>query len=258
MNATMQSLVDNTINTHMRNIRKKFERVIRASPPSKANMATATAGGRPVARRRSGPSLATKLMPGAALLASHFSLCQLLAMEQFLIQAAQAQLLTAEGISTLLNGRDGLFNDLPLSAEGYASLYATPARPFASMPETGTGRPAERRLAFGADPDTGNRPDGSFDLILGDRADQLYAVLRILDRDRPGGSRRPSPGQRGSRAPYLPGRQRRPRTDPAHLLRPRRPHGLRHGREPRFARTGSRTIAFKASLRPPIREKATW
>ena len=143
-----------------------------------------------MARRRfRGPSLATKLMLlGAALLSlPYFSLRQLLAMEQFLIQGqAQAQLLTAEGISTLLNGRDDLFNDLPLSAEGYASLYAHPL-PSAIRLDARDGDwdgLAERRLVFGADPDTGNRPDGSFDLILGDRADQLYAVLRILDRDR--------------------------------------------------------------------------
>jgi two-component system, OmpR family, sensor histidine kinase ChvG len=136
-----------------------------------------------------GPSLATKLMLlGAALLSlPYFSLRQLLAMEQFLIQGqAQAQLLTAEGISTLLNGRDDLFNDLPLSAEGYASLYAHPL-PSAIRLDGRDGDwdvLAERRLVFGADPDSGERPDGSFDLILGERADQLYAVLRILDRDR--------------------------------------------------------------------------
>ena len=128
------------------------------------------------------------MLLGAALLSlPYFSLRQLLAMEQFLIQGqAQAQLLTAEGISTLLNGRDDLFNDLPLSAEGYASLYAHPL-PSAIRLDARDGDwdgLAERRLVFGADPDTGNRPDGSFDLILGDRADQLYAVLRILDRDR--------------------------------------------------------------------------
>ena len=140
-------------------------------------------------RRFRGPSLATKLMLlGAALLSlPYFSLRQLLAMEQFLIQGqAQAQLLTAEGISTLLNGRDDLFNDLPLSAEGYASLYAHPL-PSAIRLDGRDGDwdgLAERRLVFGADPDSGNRPDGSFDLILGERADQLYAVLRILDRDR--------------------------------------------------------------------------
>ena len=128
------------------------------------------------------------MLLGAALLSlPYFSLRQLLAMEQFLIQGqAQAQLLTAEGISTLLNGRDDLFNDLPLSAEGYASLYAHPL-PSAIRLDGRDGDwdgLAERRLVFGADPDSGNRPDGSFDLILGERADQLYAVLRILDRDR--------------------------------------------------------------------------
>jgi dedicated sortase system histidine kinase len=128
------------------------------------------------------------MLLGAALLSlPYFSLRQLLAMEQFLIQGqAQAQLLTAEGISTLLNGRDDLFNDLPLSAEGYASLYAHPL-PSAIRLDGRDGDwdgLAERRLVFGADPDSGDRPDGSFDLILGDRADQLYAVLRILDRDR--------------------------------------------------------------------------
>ena len=128
------------------------------------------------------------MLLGAALLRlPYFSLRQLLAMEQFLIQGqAQAQLLTAEGISTLLNGRDDLFNDLPLSAEGYASLYAHPL-PSAIRLDGRDGDwdgLAERRLVFGADPDSGDRPDGSFDLILGERADQLYAVLRILDRDR--------------------------------------------------------------------------
>jgi len=128
------------------------------------------------------------MLLGAALLSlPYFSLRQLLAMEQFLIQGqAQAQLLTAEGISTLLNGRDDLFNDLPLSAEGYASLYAHPL-PSAIRLDGRDGDwdgLAERRLVFGADPDSGDRPDGSFDLILGERADQLYAVLRILDRDR--------------------------------------------------------------------------
>jgi hypothetical protein len=114
------------------------------------------------------------MLLGAALLSlPYFSLRQLLAMEQFLIQGqAQAQLLTAEGISTLLNGRDDLFNDLPLSAEGYASLYAHPL-PSAIRLDGRDGDwdgLAERRLVFGADPDSGNRPDGSFDLILGERS----------------------------------------------------------------------------------------
>ena len=48
-------------------------------------------------------------------------------MESFLVQGqSQAQLLTAQGISTLLNGREDLFNDLPISLDGYEALYAHP------------------------------------------------------------------------------------------------------------------------------------
>ena len=44
-------------------------------------------------------------------------------MEDFLVDSqANAQLLTAEGISTLLNGRPDLFYDLPLTPEGYEAI----------------------------------------------------------------------------------------------------------------------------------------
>ncbi|MDZ7825918.1 MAG: hypothetical protein U5R48_07870 [Gammaproteobacteria bacterium] len=82
---------------------------------------------KPLLRR--GPRLGTKLMMlGAALLiVPWFSFRQLVQMESFLIQGqSQAQLLTAEGISTLLNGREDLFNDLPISLDGYEALYAHP------------------------------------------------------------------------------------------------------------------------------------
>ena len=52
-----------------------------------------------------------------------FSYLYLQEMEDFLVDSqANAQLLTAEGISTLLNGRSDLFNELPLSPEGYEQL----------------------------------------------------------------------------------------------------------------------------------------
>ena len=48
-------------------------------------------------------------------------------MEEILIDSqANAQLLTAEGISTLLNGRSDLFDELPISPDGYEKLYAHP------------------------------------------------------------------------------------------------------------------------------------
>ena len=63
-----------------------------------------------------GPRLPTKLaLLGLALLVvPWFSYQQLVEMERLLIQGqSQAQLLTAEGISTLFNGREDLFDDLP-------------------------------------------------------------------------------------------------------------------------------------------------
>ena len=72
-----------------------------------------------------GPRLGTKLaLMGLALLAvPWFSYQQLVEMERLLVQGqSQAQLLTAEGISTLFNGRDDLFNDLPLNLEDFEPL----------------------------------------------------------------------------------------------------------------------------------------
>ncbi|MBT3565700.1 MAG: hypothetical protein HN493_17380, partial [Gammaproteobacteria bacterium] len=77
-----------------------------------------------------GPRLATKLfilMSLALVVLPWFSYLYLQEMEDFLVDSqANAQLLTAEGISTLLNGRSDLFNELPLSPEGYEQLYAHP------------------------------------------------------------------------------------------------------------------------------------
>ena len=77
-----------------------------------------------------GPRLGTKLlilMSFALVVIPWFSYLYLSEMEDFLVDSqANAQLLTAEGISTLLNGRSDLFYELPLSPEGYEQLYAHP------------------------------------------------------------------------------------------------------------------------------------
>ncbi len=66
-----------------------------------------------------GLSLRTKLiilMSMALVVFPWFSYQYLSRMEDFLVESqANAQLLTAEGISNLLNGRTDLFDDLPLS-----------------------------------------------------------------------------------------------------------------------------------------------
>ncbi len=132
-----------------------------------------------------GPRLGTKLLLwGLVLLIVPFiSYRQLLGMERLLVQGqSQAQLLTAEGISTLFNGRDDLFNDLPVSIQDYESLYARPLQaPVRIDGKVGDwGEINERLLKFGTDAD-GNIIDGGFDLVLGERAGQLYAFMRIRD-----------------------------------------------------------------------------
>ena len=76
-----------------------------------------------------GPRLGTKLMllSLALLTVPVISYRQLVEMESFLIEGqSQAQLLTSEGISTLFNGREDLFYDLPVNLADYEALYAHP------------------------------------------------------------------------------------------------------------------------------------
>ena len=74
-----------------------------------------------IGSRFRGPRLRTKLLLLAlgVLALPYLSYLQLAEMERLLIQGqSNAQLLTAEGISTLFNDRQDLFNDLPVSLEG--------------------------------------------------------------------------------------------------------------------------------------------
>jgi len=133
-----------------------------------------------------GPRLGTKLMLlGLALLViPWFSYQQLVSMERLLIQGqSNTQLLTAEGISTLFNGRDQLFSDLPISTEDYEALYAYPvdegARLDGNVDDWGDGL-EDRLLRFGADRQK-NATDGTFELVLGEKSDQLWGFLRVTD-----------------------------------------------------------------------------
>ncbi len=83
-----------------------------------------------IGNRIRGPRLGTKLMLWGLvlLIVPWISYRQLIGMERLLIQGqSQAQLLTAEGISTLFNGREDLFNDLPIRIEDYESLVRASA-----------------------------------------------------------------------------------------------------------------------------------
>ena len=132
-----------------------------------------------------GPRLGTKLaMMGLALLIiPWFSYLQLVEMERLLIQGqAQAQLLTAQGISTLFNGREDLFNDLPVNVEDFEPLYALPLQSTIRLDGDADdwGDDAQKSyLQFGS---TLGNSDADFSLLLGERAEYLYAHMRIQDQ----------------------------------------------------------------------------
>ena len=115
-----------------------------------------------------------------------FSYLYLSEMEDFLVDSqANAQLLTAEGISTLLNGRSDLFYELPLSPEGYEQLYAHPLQ----SPIRIDGRDndweevLEYNIGFG-NLDSSSESDPSlnqFHLALGEHNDQIYALVTVKD-----------------------------------------------------------------------------
>jgi signal transduction histidine kinase len=103
-------------------------------------------------------------------------------MERLLIQGqSQAQLLTAEGISTLFNGREDLFNDLPVALEDFEPLYAQPLENTIRLDASADdwGQTDDRNyLQFGTS--SGNQ-DADFTLMLGERSDYLYAHMRVQD-----------------------------------------------------------------------------
>jgi signal transduction histidine kinase len=118
----------------------------------------------------------------ALLVVPWFSYLQLVEMERLLIQGqSQAQLLTAEGISTLFNGREDLFNDLPVALEDFEPLYAQPLENTIRLDASADdwGQTDDRNyLQFGTS--SGNQ-DADFTLMLGERSDYLYAHMRVQD-----------------------------------------------------------------------------
>ncbi len=133
-----------------------------------------------------GPRLGTKLalLGMALLIVPMLSYRQLVEMEELLILGqSQAQLLSAKGISTLFNGREDLFNDLPIDVEDFEPLYAHPLANNIRMDGLADDWDEgllDERLSFGTAEGT---QDGDFQLVLGERAGQLYAQLRIVDAD---------------------------------------------------------------------------
>ena len=128
-----------------------------------------------------GPRLGTKLLLlGLVLLVIPYLGTQSLrAMKNFLFKGQeQAQLMTAQGIATLLHGRDELFNDTPSSVEGYAELPIFPL-------ETNIQLDAfdEEWKAYGLKRKSQTYPGSGifFELVLGEREGYIYGLLQVND-----------------------------------------------------------------------------
>ena len=131
-----------------------------------------------------GPRLGTKLafLGLTLLVVPWFSYRQLVETENILVRGqSQALVLTAAGISTLFNGREDLFNDLPVDLEDFEPLFAHPLQAVVRLDgerEEWDENLNNEILSFGSP--SGNK-DGDFSLLLGERDGQLYAYMRIID-----------------------------------------------------------------------------
>lgn len=136
-----------------------------------------------------GPRLGTKLlmlMSFALVVIPWLSYRYLTEMEDFLVDSqASAQMLTAEGISTLLNGRPDLFNELPISPEGYEQLFVHPLTTPIRIDGKNNDWEAvlDYKLTFGnAELSDGETKDvNQFYLVLGEHKDQVYALVQVKD-----------------------------------------------------------------------------
>ena len=137
-----------------------------------------------------GPRLGTKLlilMSSAVVIIPWLSYIYLSEMEDFLVDSqANAQILTAEGISTLLHGRSDIFHELPLSLEGYEQLYAHPLQnPIRIDGKNNDWEEVlEYNIGFGtieAEEGPSEGLDNLFHLALGEHNDQIYALVTIKD-----------------------------------------------------------------------------
>lgn len=137
-----------------------------------------------ILNRIRGPRLSTKLavLALALLIVPFFSYRQLVQMEQLLVQIqSQALLLLARNISTLFNGRDDLFDDLPVTAEQFEPLYAHAIDATVRLDGEAEEWPAEIKDEYLGFQSTAASGDGDFDLLLGEREGFLYAHLKVYD-----------------------------------------------------------------------------
>ena len=100
------------------------------------------------------------------------------AMQQFLIDGqAQAQLLSARGIATLLHGRSDLFDDPTDDVASYADipLYPLSGRILLDGYDEDWQNLSDHKLTFGS-------PDNTqFSLVLGQVDDTVYGLIKVTD-----------------------------------------------------------------------------
>jgi two-component system sensor histidine kinase ChvG len=125
-------------------------------------------------------------MSFALVIIPWFSYLYLNEMEDFLVDSqAGAQMLTAEGISTLLNGRSDLFNELPLSPDGYEQLYAYPLENPIRI--DGKNNDWEDVLDYNSGFGNLDLPEdeisgiNQFYLVLGEHKGLVYALVQVKD-----------------------------------------------------------------------------
>lgn len=131
-----------------------------------------------------GPRIGTKLalLGSLLLIVPFFSYRQVIEMERLLLEGQRnTQLLKAKGIATLFNGRENLFNDLPVTASEYEPLFVTPlasaVRIDGHADDWGIDL-GRSLLAFGSS--AGNQ-DADVRMVLGERKGQLYGYVRVTD-----------------------------------------------------------------------------
>ena len=138
---------------------------------------------------KQGPRLGTKLFILTSfilVIIPWFSYLYLAEMEGVLLESQRnAQLLTARGVATLLNGRSDLFDELPINPDGYEQLYAYPLE----KPIRIDGNDADwedildYNVGFGSSSiaPSPDRALNQFYLVLGEHNGQVYALVQVVD-----------------------------------------------------------------------------
>lgn len=129
-----------------------------------------------------GLRLATKLaLVGPVLvLAPLFALIQQVDLESVFVETqAQSMLRTAQGISTIFNGREDLFENLAINTEDYEPIYVTPLVRPVRLDAEGSEWQGRRQRTYSFGTEQGE--DASFHISIGEREDFIYGFMRVLD-----------------------------------------------------------------------------